>query len=205
MRNLLLVSGIALAVVVGVAALSYKVLTDARQAQAEIAADYRVQRDALLALDARFPAPPAGPLDAARFAKWLAVRRPVAELFRARLAEENSGAIHRMQTENRLLERLAQSLVEKEMGLAEFEAIGARWRAVLAREEFADLQRAWSETVYTRDYPPPPRGRGVPLPAAAQDATEAERALVRERAEDLRSTMLADLLKPLIDRVRSER
>jgi len=157
--------------------------------------EYVEAAKALQALDKRYPDPGAKTLEAKRLADWLAVRTTIAELLAERFKDpEMVTQFQVRRTRNLALAKLAETLDPRKMGISEYCAISMRWRALLARKEFDDLQKSWREIVRTRSTP-----EGMKLPPAAADAIPAEVALVRTHAEQLRGTMEADKLAILLD------
>jgi hypothetical protein len=188
MRKLLVVSAVGVVVVAGMALFATKVLSDFAQKNEALRRDLAERAAALRETDRRFPYKPRPTLDAARFPLYLEVRRTVAREFEARLQEHARNTFQKRRTENELLLILRVQLDEKRMGLLEYRTTAARWRALLGRREFPQLQAAWRATV---------TATGLPEPAT--DAKPAELELIRRYARLLEESMYAELLDPLLD------
>jgi len=196
MRKLLIVSLFAVVCVGGIAIYATNILGKFHERDQALRQQFAERADDLRALDALFPWTPRATLDPARFPTWLTVRGKVSEAYRVRIAESDARYFHARETSNDLLRLLRQELQEKKMSLAEYRATAARWRALLARPEFGELQAAWRATVTTAAHPD-----GLPLPPPAADATEKEEEQVRRYATLLQESMYADLLDPLLEEV----
>jgi hypothetical protein len=195
-KGLLVASIVALVIVGGLGIYALKVLGDVQQRGQALDEDFEARAKALRETDVLFPCAPVSRLDAVRFPTWLEVRGEVARAFAARAAEPASNSFHARETMNGMLVLLRGELVEKQMGLSEYGATAARWRALLALPEFAELQQAWRKRTATDARP-----EGLPLPAAAADAEEKELEQIRRYARLLEGSMDADLLDPLLAKV----
>jgi len=157
--------------------------------------DYVTAAKSLQELDQLFPNPAAGSLDEKRFVPWMEAREILAGLLKERFEKPKS--VTRLQvreTRNMALAKLAETLDHRSMGISEYCAISARWRAILARDEFKDLQNDWRQIVRTQSTP-----EGMSLPEAAADAKPDEIALIKKHAAQLLATMDADKLSILLD------
>jgi len=192
-KGLLIASIVALVVVGGLGIYALKVLGDVQKRGQELDADFEVRAKELRETDALFPCGPVSRLDAARFPTWLEVRGEIARELGARAAEPASNSFHARETINGMLVLVRKTLVERKMGVSEYGATAARWRALLALPEFADLQQAWRNRTATQAQP-----GGLPLPPPAADAEEKELDQIRRYARLLEGSMDADLLDPLL-------
>jgi len=195
MKKLLVVSVVALVAVLGLSLYATKVMGDFHRRDLELRDAETAAADKLIATDERFPYEARPGLDAARFPVWLEVRKALATAFAAREAARATNAFHARETRIELLGVLEAALVERKMGFSEYRATAARWRALLARPAFADLQRTWRAATAT----PKQQPEGLPLPPPAAAATEKEIELLRRYARLLEESMEADLLGPLLD------
>ena len=200
MKKLLLLALIALAAVGGLSIYATKVMGDFHKREQELTRQFAERAEDLRAIDRLFPYTATGKLDAIRFPVYLEIRGNLSEAFRARIAEHARSSFHARETRNDLLRLLRLDLQAKKMSLLEYRFTAARWRALLAREEFADLQASWRATVFDKTHPD-----GLPLPAPAADATPKELELVRRYSRLLEESMHSDLLAPLLDRVAEQR
>jgi len=196
MRKLLIVSLFALVCVGGLAIYATTILGKFHERDQALRKVFEERAEDLRAVDGLLPWTPRATLDPTRFPVYLEVRGAVSEAYRERIAERQGGAFHARETSNDLLRLLRQELQEKKMSLAEYHATAARWRALLARPEFGELQAAWRATVTTSAHPD-----GLPLPEPAADASEKEREQLRRYRALLEQSMYADLLDPLVDEV----
>jgi hypothetical protein len=197
MKRLVIVSGVALAVVVGISIYAHLALEELKQHEESLAQTYEDRAAALRGLDERFPYTPRETLDPARFTLYLEARGPAARYFENRLEESTSRDLfHAYESRNEVLRILAAELEPRSMSLREYVAISRRWQALLARGEPARLRAAWNRVVVTRDHP-----RGLPLPEAAPVAGEAELALLGEKAGAIEKTLHADLVGPTLERI----
>ena len=195
-KGLLIASIVALVVVGGLGVYALKVLGDFQQREQTLDEDFEARAKELRETDVLFTCAPVSRLDAARFPTWIEVRGEVAREFAARAAEPASNAFHARETMNGMLLLVRGKLVEKQMGISEYCATAARWRALLALPEFAELQQAWRKRTATGAQP-----EGLPLPAPAADAEEKEIEQIRRYARLLEGSMDADLMDPLLGRV----
>ncbi|MHC4164065.1 MAG: hypothetical protein ACYSUM_18220 [Planctomycetota bacterium] len=193
MRKLLIVSGVGVVLVAGMALFAALVLGDYTQKDQALRNVFEQRAAALRETDARFPYQARPALDPARFQVYLEVRQTVARGFEARIHEHSRNKFHARRTHNELLKILRVQLDEKRMGLLEYRTTAARWRALLGRREFPRLQAAWRATVTTTEH-----SDGLPLPDPATDATAKEIELIRRYARLLEESMYADLLDPLL-------
>jgi hypothetical protein len=194
MRKLLIVSGLGVVIVCGVALFATILVSDLSKRVQAVQEEFEQRAAALRETDQRFAYEPRPALDPARFPAYLEVRQVVAREFEARIHEHSRNKFHARRTHNALLRILRTQLDEKRMSLLEYRTTAARWRALLARREFARLQAAWRATVTTTEHP-----EGLPLPAPAADAKAPEIDLIRRHAQLLEESMYADLLDPLLE------
>ncbi|MCK6458370.1 MAG: hypothetical protein L6Q95_00570 [Planctomycetes bacterium] len=194
MKRLLVASVVALVLVGGLGIYSLRVLGEAARRAEDLDKAREAASKALLETDDLFPH--AGPprLDPARFPVWLEVRGEVARHVAARVGEPSANDFHTKETVNDLLGRLREELLERKMAFSEYRATARRWRQMLALPEFEELRAAWRERTATRKLP-----EGIALPAPAADAEEKELEQIRRYAPNLRSSMDADLLDPVLD------
>ena len=199
MRNLMIWAAIAILAVGGSAFFAVSVLGDYARKDKELLEDYEARVAALRATNGRFSFQPSRSLDATRFEVYLACREAVSEEFEARIQQYSQNAFHARRTHNELMAILRAQLNERKMSLREYRAIAGRWRALLARTEFAPLRETWRLTVTT-----PREPGGLPLPPPAQDAQAPELDLIAKHRKRLAETMHADLLDPLLDEIGGE-
>jgi len=174
---------------------SLTILGEYEEFDKSLSDDYVAAAKRLQELDAQFPLPATRTMDAKRFVVWLESRTSLAELLEARFADkEKLSQLQVRKTRNLALEHLLDSLDARSMGISEYCAISARWRAILARKEFAELQVQWRKVVRTKSNP-----EGMELPPPATDAKPEELALVKKNASRLQATMEADKLSILLD------
>jgi hypothetical protein len=192
-KKLLIVSLVALVAVGGLALYSLKLIGDFGRRDKELREAFAARGEELLGTDRLFPAEPRPHLDPARFQPWLEARGEIARVIATRAAERGN-AFHDRETRNQVLALLKEELVERKMGLSEYRATAARWRALLARTEFEALREAWRTATATKSHP-----EGLPLPPPAGDAQEKEIELIRRYARLLEESMDADLLDPTLD------
>jgi len=194
MKKLLILSLVALVAILGLSFYAMKVMGDFHRRDLELREAFDAAAKKLLATDERFPYVARPDLDPARFPVWLEIRKNVATAFAARAGERARNAFHARETRMEMLGLLEADLLERKMGLSEYRATAARWRALVALPAFADLQRAWRARTAT-----PRQAEGLPLPPPADDATEKELEIVRRYARLLEESMDADLLDPTLD------
>lgn len=196
MKTFYIACAIGLAVVVGGWFIARQSLGEYQRAVEKLAAEYRERASELRATNERYAWKERSTLDAKRFAIFVDVRRALARALGERLEEQTKSEFHARGTRNEVLGRLAEELDERRMSLDEYVATAARWRALLARDEFRALRAAWRGKVFNKEHP-----KGLPLPPPAKDASEQEIALVRKHAPALEETLLSDLLSPLLEEI----
>lgn len=196
MKGLLVASIVALVIVGGLGLYSLKVIGEAALQTEELDKVLDARAKDLRETDALFPYAPVPHLDPARFQTWLEVRGEVARAFAERAAEPASNSFHARETINAMLALVRDELVERKMSLAEHRATAARWRALLAVQEFAELRTVWRRRTATEGKPD-----GIPLPPAAADAREKELEQIRRYARLLEESMDADLMDPLLEKI----
>jgi len=195
-KGLLIASIVALVVVGGLGLYSLRVIGEAAQRGKELEKAFEERSKELQETDALFPYVPVSHLDPVRFPTWLEVRTAVARELASRAAEPSSSDFHARETVNDLLVLLRKELVERKMSLAEYRKTSERWRALLPLPEFEDLQRSWRTETATGKEP-----QGLRLPPPAGDAQEKELEQIRRYARQLKDSMDADLMDPLLGRI----
>jgi hypothetical protein len=198
MKSLLIASVVAIVVVGGVGIYSLRVLGGFQQRVKEIEAVFELRAKDLRETDEMFPYVPVPHLDPVRFGTWLEARTEIARALGERAAEPASGDFHRREATNVMLVVVREELIEREMSLAEYRAISARWRALLGLPEFEGLRKGWRQKTAVGDH-----AEGLPLPPPAADAQEKELEQLRRYARQLEESMDADLLGPSLDKAAS--
>ncbi len=196
MKSLLVASVVALVVVGGLGLYSLKVIGEAARRTEELDKVLDARAKELRETDALFPWAPLPHLDPARFQTWLEARGEIARAFAERAAAPASSSLHARETINEMLAVVREELVERKMSLAEYRATSARWRALLAMPEFAELRAAFGRRTATEGQP-----KGIPLPPPAADAAEKETEQIRRYARLLEESMDADLMDPLLEKI----
>ena len=195
MKGLLVASIVALVIVGGLGLYSLKVLGQVQKRGQELDEAFEARAKELRETDGLFPYAPVPHLDPTRFPTWLEVRGEIARAFAGRVAETASNSFHEKETINEMLAALRAELIERKMSLAEYRATAARWRALLALPEFAEIRKRWRERTVGEGRPD-----GLALPPPAADAQEKELEQIRRYARLLEESMDADLLDPLLNR-----
>jgi hypothetical protein len=194
-KSLLVASVVALVVVGGLGIYSLKVLGDLQRRAKEIEEVFVLRAKELRETDEMFPYAPSPRLDPVRFGTWLEARTAISRALADRAAEPATSDLHRREATNVMLAIVRQELVEREMSLAEYRAISARWRALLGVPEFEALRKSWRERTAGGEH-----ADGLPLPRPAADAEEKELEQLRRYARQLEETMDADLMGPALDK-----
>ena len=194
MKSLLIASIVALVIVGGLGIYSLKVLGDVQRRSKDIDEAFAARALELRETDQLFPFAPAPHLDPARFGTWLEARTEIARALVARAAEPAASDFHARESRNVMLAVVRTELVARKMSLAEYRAISARWRALLALPEFEELKKTWRGRTASRDHP-----QGLPLPMSATDAQEKEIEQIRRYERQLVETMDADLMGPSLE------
>ena len=194
MKKLGVFAGVTLAMLIALVVYSVTILGQYNDLEDTLAEDRVAASTKLQELDTRFLNPGAKTIDPKRFALWLEARTGMADLLAEAFKDPRKvSGFQVRKTRNNALARLADLLDQRSMGLGEYCAISKRWHTILARSEFTAAQAKWRAIVRTQNTP-----EGMPLPAAAKDATPAELALIRKNLPQLIATMDADKLTILL-------
>ncbi len=194
MRNLVLFSGVALAVIIAISWYSSSIIRDFEDQKLEVARDFVEAKTKLRETNTLFPyRAKATKLSAKRFATYLQIRSALAAELRAKhAAKEESQGFSPQRARNHVLALMRGLLAEHSMSLDEYLAIRDRFAAILAHGEPTGLFKIWREqTANPKTLP-----RGLPLPVPAPDVTAAERALITAHLKTLQDDLSAELLEP---------
>jgi len=196
-RSFWVAAVLAVGIVAAVAMYAENVIDDVKGREERLAAEFAERAEQLRALDKTFPWTPRKTLDPQRMKPYLAVRKQIAARLKQKLDETTSDNYwHGRRTRNDLLLWLTSELMLNRMSLQEYRFVSHRWHALLAIGERLGLLGAWQRVVVTKEHP-----KGLPLPPPAKDATEEEKALLRQHEKELEATLEADLLGPLLEEV----
>lgn len=197
MKKIGVFAGVTLAMLVALLVYAVTILGQYDDLEKSLAEDYAEAATKLQELDSKFPNPAAKTLDPRRYPAWMESRTGMADLLAERFKDPKKvSGFQVRKTRNVALAMLAELLDQRSMGVGEYCAIAARWRAILALPEFKAAQAKWRAIVRTQSML-----EGMPLPAPAADATPEELALIRKSLPQLIATMDADKLTILLDRI----
>ena len=192
-RNLLLVSGVALAVVISVTWYTASFIREFEDQKAEVQEKLEAVQGTLVATNARWPYRSSQTrLEPKRFAAYLAARTAAYETLAERHDQPDSRrGFNAKRARNAALRTLAAELTAQTMSIDEFAAIRDRFASILATDASTDLLREWRmQTSNAKTLP-----NGLPLPPAATDVTDAERQLIEKQKKQLVAGMGAELLE----------
>ena len=194
MRNLLLISGVALVVVISVTWYTASFIREFEDQKAEVEKQLVEAQDALRATNKRWPYRAKNTrLEAKRFEHYLQVRKAIDETLKARYAQPDARrGFNAKRGRNFALEIMSKSLVSLEMSVDEYVAIRDRFAAILSGGDPTDLLTQWRvQTSNAAELQ-----KGLPLPAAATDVTDEERKLIEKHKKRLIEALGAELLEP---------
>ena len=196
-RSFWVAAVLAVGIVAAVAMYADRVIDGVKGRDQKLTAEFAERSTRLRALDKLYPWTPRRTLDPQRMPPYLAVRKAIAARLQDKPIETTGDHYWRGRSiRNEMLLWLTSELNVNRMSLREYRFLSHRWQALLAIGERLGLLGAWQQVVVTKQH-----RRGLPLPPPAKDATEAEKALLRQHEKDLEATLEADLLGPLLDEV----
>lgn len=193
MRNLILVSGVALVVVISVTWYTASFIREFEDQKTAVEKELTEAQDALRATNTTSPyKADKTRLTAARFPAYLQARAAMQKTLAERYAQPDSRrGFNAKRARNAALRALAEELGKAKMSIDEFAAIRDRFAAILATGEPSDLLRDWRiQTSNAKTLP-----KGLPLPTPATDATAEEKKLIEKNQKALAESMGAELME----------